>query len=177
MVSAKPWETELLALFNPAQGQRPFCSSVASDEFACSVDGFNVCSINVQAAFILAIISLLMNQRGLSTGWASSTPDRHYAHQRKRHQSLSVRLGGTLSPVRFEPGSRGITAIYSDSQSECSWVSLQPRLRGGGRGIRTPGTLSGTAVFKTACFNHSHIPPPSFTESTLQLFASGKKSR
>ena len=30
---------------------------------------------------------------------------------------------------------------------------------GGGRGIRTPGTLSGTAVFKTACFNHSHIPP------------------
>src|SRR3954454_17496274 len=33
------------------------------------------------------------------------------------------------------------------------------RLRGGGRGIRTPGTLSGTAVFKTACFNRSHIPP------------------
>src|ERR1017187_4228410 len=37
--------------------------------------------------------------------------------------------------------------------------SLQVRMRGGGRGIRTPGTLSGTAVFKTACFNHSHIPP------------------
>jgi hypothetical protein len=33
------------------------------------------------------------------------------------------------------------------------------RNHGGGRGIRTPGTLSGTAVFKTACFNHSHIPP------------------
>src|SRR3954453_1838648 len=33
------------------------------------------------------------------------------------------------------------------------------RLCGGGRGIRTPGTLSGTAVFKTACFNRSHIPP------------------
>src|ERR1017187_4671294 len=32
-------------------------------------------------------------------------------------------------------------------------------MRGGGRGIRTPGPLSGTAVFKTACFNHSHIPP------------------
>ena len=30
---------------------------------------------------------------------------------------------------------------------------------GGGRGIRTPGTLSSTAVFKTACFNRSHIPP------------------
>src|SRR5262245_17246741 len=30
---------------------------------------------------------------------------------------------------------------------------------GGGRGIRTPATVSRRAVFKTACFNHSHIPP------------------
>ncbi len=30
---------------------------------------------------------------------------------------------------------------------------------GGGRGIRTPGTLSGTAVFKTARFDRSRIPP------------------
>ena len=30
---------------------------------------------------------------------------------------------------------------------------------GGGRGIRTPGTVSRTSVFKTDCFNHSHIPP------------------
>ena len=30
---------------------------------------------------------------------------------------------------------------------------------GGGRGIRTPVTRQGKAVFKTACFNHSHIPP------------------
>ena len=30
---------------------------------------------------------------------------------------------------------------------------------GGGRGIRTPGTLSSTTVFKTAGFNHSPIPP------------------
>ena len=30
---------------------------------------------------------------------------------------------------------------------------------GGGRGIRTPVGLSTKAVFKTACFNRSHIPP------------------
>jgi len=30
---------------------------------------------------------------------------------------------------------------------------------GGGRGIRTPGTLPGTAVFKTATIDHSVIPP------------------
>jgi hypothetical protein len=32
-------------------------------------------------------------------------------------------------------------------------------LYGGGRGIRTPGTVSRTSVFKTDCFNRSHIPP------------------
>src|SRR5260370_2680507 len=41
-----------------------------------------------------------------------------------------------------------------------------PELRGGGRGIRTPGTVSRTAVFKTACFNHSHIPPRECEERT-----------
>ncbi len=32
-------------------------------------------------------------------------------------------------------------------------------VHGGGRGIRTPVTVSRKAVFKTACFNRSHIPP------------------
>src|SRR5437867_12095390 len=38
-------------------------------------------------------------------------------------------------------------------------ISLQSRLRGGGRGIRTPGTVSRTVVFKTTRFNRSRIPP------------------
>ena len=33
------------------------------------------------------------------------------------------------------------------------------RLVGGGRGIRTPGTVSGTVVFKTTAIDHSAIPP------------------
>jgi hypothetical protein len=33
------------------------------------------------------------------------------------------------------------------------------QVNGGGRGIRTPVGLSPKAVFKTACFNRSHIPP------------------
>ena len=32
-------------------------------------------------------------------------------------------------------------------------------MRGGGGGIRTPGTLSGPTVFKTAGFNRSPTPP------------------
>ena len=40
---------------------------------------------------------------------------------------------------------------------EC--CGLRQKIYGGGRGIRTPGTISRTSVFKTDCFNHSHIPP------------------
>ena len=36
---------------------------------------------------------------------------------------------------------------------------INPAATGGGRGIRTPGTLSGSTVFKTAALNHSAIPP------------------
>lgn len=36
---------------------------------------------------------------------------------------------------------------------------LDRKFNGGGRGIRTPVGLSTKAVFKTACFNRSHIPP------------------
>jgi hypothetical protein len=40
-----------------------------------------------------------------------------------------------------------------------SQISLQSRLRGGEGGIRTPGTLSGTPVFKTGAINHSATSP------------------
>ncbi len=41
---------------------------------------------------------------------------------------------------------------------------------GGGRGIRTPVTLAGKAVFKTACFNRSHIPPRMGTRLLSPLY-------
>jgi hypothetical protein len=44
----------------------------------------------------------------------------------------------------------------------CDFLSLTLEIKnldGGGRGIRTPGTLSSSTVFKTAGFNHSPIPP------------------
>ena len=46
------------------------------------------------------------------------------------------------------------------------------RLSGGEGGIRTPGTLSGTAVFKTACFNRSHTSP----RECCQQFTSSRES-
>jgi hypothetical protein len=44
---------------------------------------------------------------------------------------------------------------------------------GGGRGIRTPDTLSGIAVFKTACFNRSHIPPTAYKRRVINQFTTG----
>ena len=38
-------------------------------------------------------------------------------------------------------------------------ISLQLGLAGGEGGIRTPGTLSGTPVFKTGAINHSATSP------------------
>jgi hypothetical protein len=49
-------------------------------------------------------------------------------------------------------------AVYDQLQRNLHFLPVI-RLRGGGRGIRTPGTVSRTSVFKTDCFNRSHIPP------------------
>ena len=40
---------------------------------------------------------------------------------------------------------------------------------GGEGGIRTPGTLSGTSVFKTDCFNRSHTSPRAVINSLSAL--------
>jgi hypothetical protein len=70
-------------------------------------------------------------------------------------RSRSVRsLQSALRPKYCE-----IRACFAYFGAKGGAVSLQSRLAGGGRGIRTPGTVSGTAVFKTARFNHSRIPP------------------
>ena len=52
--------------------------------------------------------------------------------------------------------SGGVNAGFCDISEKNSPIC---GLYGGERGIRTPGTLSGTAVFKTARFNRSRIPP------------------
>ena len=44
-------------------------------------------------------------------------------------------------------------------ETDRPYSSLRRGVCGGGRGIRTPGTLSGPTVFKTAAFDRSAIPP------------------
>ena len=45
------------------------------------------------------------------------------------------------------------------------------RNAGGGRGIRTPGTLPGTVVFKTTAIDHSAIPPAVARANCERAFA------
>ena len=54
--------------------------------------------------------------------------------------------------VRRDPG------LFADVR-RIRQTLIAEGLIGGGRGIRTPGPLAGSAVFKTAPFNRSGIPP------------------
>jgi hypothetical protein len=66
--------------------------------------------------------------------------------------------GGVLSLFSFLTSSPD--RIFQENNGERE----KNRRNGGGGGIRTPGTLSGPTVFKTAGFNRSPTPPaPSLT--------------
>ena len=67
----------------------------------------------------------------------------------------------TSALPRGEPSRQTITSNFHSLTRNGLLGNTERRLRGGGRGIRTPGTVSRTSVFKTDCFNHSHIPPQS----------------
>src|ERR1044071_921788 len=55
---------------------------------------------------------------------------------------------------------------------DCNVLNQKKNSSGGEGGLRTPGTLSGTAVFKTACFNRSHASP----RECCQQFTSTRES-
>jgi hypothetical protein len=55
--------------------------------------------------------------------------------------------------------------VQGDADGRGVWEEFRPPSQtflfqtGGGRGIRTPVTITREAVFKTAAFSHSAIPP------------------
>jgi hypothetical protein len=72
--------------------------------------------------------------------------------EEERSQSGSPTTS-TVTGIRARSGkSRGMPEAGSLRLTEQSEV-------GGGRGIRTPGTVSGAVVFKTTAIDHSAIPP------------------
>ena len=67
--------------------------------------------------------------------------------------SVRKNTGKPVTAGRFEP-IRG--KLQSHLKLECNCLSKRT---GGEGGIRTPGTLSGTPVFKTGAINHSATSP------------------
>ena len=67
---------------------------------------------------------------------------------------------GSEGFVRLRQGYGGISSCQpTPSRRSSRWNSTRAKADGGGRGIRTPGTLPGTVVFKTTAIDHSAIPP------------------
>ena len=84
------------------------------------------------------------------TALRATGENRQYQGSRRIWNSFSSPFPGPVLPEM-----RAFCLDLSFAQKRSCFY----RLYGGGRGIRTPVTLSGKAVFKTACFNRSHIPP------------------
>src|SRR5688572_15920177 len=66
-----------------------------------------------------------------------------------------------------------IPACYGRPRTRRTRSADRSRRAGGGgeRGIRTPGTLSGSTVFKTAALNHSAISPWNSEPGTQRLLS------
>ncbi len=75
------------------------------------------------------------------------------------HSTHAPRRGtapGIRARWRRAPQARGAACLKTTHSAHA-----RRGAHGGGRGIRTPDTLSGTTVFKTAAINRSAIPPQS----------------
>jgi hypothetical protein len=73
-------------------------------------------------------------------------------------------------------------SVTAATQPSIEDVLLGARLKtyefdksGGGRGIRTPGTVSRTVVFKTTRFNHSRIPPTGRSSVVLKIVYNSRR--
>ena len=61
----------------------------------------------------------------------------------------------------FEPSKELLTPYPLSRRAHSTGLCDLPEFSGGGRGIRTPGDLAATTVFKTVAIVHSAIPPDS----------------
>jgi hypothetical protein len=81
----------------------------------------------------------------------------------RSHVSIRARTRGH-SGIRAESRCAACVLRCFGAQGAARWPGALALRRmterfGGGRGIRTPGTVSGSVVFKTTAIDHSAIPP------------------
>ena len=97
---------------------------------------------------------LLANPNYLDTGFYCDDPD-------LSPEQVMWRALVALDRYAEHPEVIEVRAAVQKRLLDNSKTPEQQGFSNGGGGIRTPGTLSGTPVFKTGPFNHSGTPPGS----------------
>src|SRR3954467_2295616 len=108
--------------------------------------------------------ALLLARSRWPAPWLDQTHEAHYPHSGLALQCRSH--GHGLHAEVLRPRSR---RNLKRSESESLRGGEEPGWYGGEGGIRTPGTLSGTPVFKTGAINHS-ATSPHFKTTTYQHY-------
>ena len=77
----------------------------------------------------------------------------------KTYQPFQTQFFASLAIVFLFAVSLTHASMVRSTANKKPDLSIGFEMFGGGRGIRTPGPLARTTVFKTAAFDHSAIPP------------------
>src|SRR5580765_3104077 len=80
-------------------------------------------------------------------------------HDRALSEEGNTLLRVPISPTMATKSRKLLRICYQNRRADMLHDVRNPMRGNGGRGIRTPGTVPRTAVFKTAGFNRSPIPP------------------
>ena len=86
-------------------------------------------------------------------------PDSASASQKKAGTMTALDAEQSVLSRPLYSGILANTGMFRAFRGKNRIFSLRSRMRGGEGGIRTPGTLSGTPVFKTGAINHSATSP------------------
>ncbi len=82
--------------------------------------------------------------------------------ERKSYLGVEEAIAKTAGDVKVR--------VRSHELRRTTFATTSDARRGGERGIRTPGTLPGSVVFKTTAIDHSAIPPRRNTATSRALF-------
>ena len=97
---------------------------------------------------MMAVSAAALLERIFDPAYLAVERDASTAHDFIGFENLTERHHAEPASI-VDPHARGAVSRGSLNQ-------MRP---GGGTGIRTPGTLARSLVFKTSAFNHSAIPP------------------
>lgn len=92
-------------------------------------------------------------------------PTIRFSPRGERCYGLVLRQCLPTESAPVKPNATTQTAITEHASLMAEAARAFRFIRGGGEGIRTPGTVARTAIFKTAAFDRSATPPSVFAST------------